>query len=475
MADYDVLVIGGGPGGYTAAIRAAQLGLKTGLVEREHLGGICSNWGCIPTKTLLHSASMLDQSRRFGDYGLDLEGPVSPNIDAMIERSRGVAERMAGGVAVLLRKNKVDVIWGEARLVGAGEVEVLAMQKPAVKPQAPKPKGVKPAGRYTADHIVLATGARPRSLPGLEPDGERIWTYFEALKPAAIPDSLIIVGSGAIGIEFASFYASVGAEVTIVELEERILPAEDAEISLFMRKALEKRGIAVRTGVAAEAVKNGKSGVSITLAAGDTITAERVISAVGVVANTEGLELEGAGVDLSDGVVAIDEFGRTTAPGIWAIGDVTGAPMLAHKAEHQARSCAEAIAGQAAHGLERGRIPRCTYCDPQVASVGLTEAQAVDAGRDIRVGTFPFLANGKAIAMGADQGLAKVVFDAGSGELLGAHLAGPEVTEIIQGFVTAMQMEATEAELFDVVYPHPTISEVLKEAALAAFGRAVNI
>ncbi|GKY89600.1 dihydrolipoyl dehydrogenase [Sinisalibacter aestuarii] len=475
MADYDIIIIGGGPGGYTAAIRAAQLGLKTAVVEREHLGGICSNWGCIPTKALLRSAEMMTHAAHFEDFGITLTGKVKPDIARVVARSRGVAERMAGGVAMLLRKNKVDVIWGEARLAGGGIVEVAEPARPAQEPQAPRPKGIKPAGRYSADHIVLATGARPRVLPGIEPDGDRIWTYFEALKPAHLPKSLIVVGSGAIGVEFASFYAAMGTEVTVVEVLDRILPAEDAEISAFMEKALGKRGIAFRTGARVEAVKAGKSAVSVTLTGGETLKAERLISAAGIVANTEGLGLEEAGVALDGGIVRVDAAGRTSAAGIWAIGDITGAPMLAHKAEHEAMICVETIAGGAPHALDRSRIPGCTYCDPQVASIGLTEAAAREGGHAVRVGTFPFLGNGKAIAMGEDQGMAKVIFDADTGELLGAHLAGAEVTELIQGFATAMALETTEAELFDVVFPHPTISEVMKEAALAAFGRAINI
>ncbi|MHA7875228.1 dihydrolipoyl dehydrogenase [Roseivivax sp.] len=475
MADYDILVIGGGPGGYTAAIRAAQLGFKAAVVEREHLGGICSNWGCIPTKAMLRSAEVLGQMRHAADFGLSLSGDVSPDIAAIASRARGIAERMNGGVGMLLRKNKVDVIWGEARLTGPGQVSVGVPGKAPCAPQAPKPRGVKPEGDYTARHIVLATGARPRVIPGLEPDGERIWTYFEALKPEAVPKRLAIVGSGAIGVEFASFYAAMGSEVTVVEMVDRILPAEDAEVSDFMRKALEKRGIAFRTGAAITGSKLTKSGVTLTLGEGETLKVDRVISAAGVVANTEGLGLEALGLTLENGVVPTSGAGRTSVPGLYAIGDITGAPMLAHKAEHEAALCIEAIAGEPGPELNRSRIPACTYCDPQVASIGLTEAQAEAAGHALRVGRFPFLANGKAIAMGEDQGMAKVIFDADSGELLGAHLAGPEVTELIQGFAMAMELEATEAEIIDTVVPHPTISEVMKEAVMAAFGRAVNI
>ena len=475
MADYQVLIIGGGPGGYTAAIRAAQLGLKVAVVEREHLGGICSNWGCIPTKALLRSAEMLSHARHMAEFGITLSGEATPDIAAIVTRSRGIAERMAGGVAMLLRKNKVDVIWGEAQITGPGAVEVSDPSRAAQEPQAPRPRGVKAAGHYTADNIVLATGARPRALPGITPDGDRIWTYFEALKPGAIPASLIIVGSGAIGVEFASFYAAMGCEVTVVEAEDRILPAEDADVSAFMLKALGKRGIAFHTGAMVETVSTGADGVSVTLKGGETLSAERLLSAAGVVANTEGLGLEAIGLSPEKGILTVDGAGRTGVPGVWAIGDITGAPMLAHKAEHEGIICVEAIAGNAPHAMKRERIPGCTYCDPQVASIGLTEAAAKSAGHEIRVGTFPFVGNGKAIALGEDQGMAKVIFDAGSGELLGAHLAGPEVTELIHGFATAMELETTEAELFDVVFPHPTVSEVIKEAALAAFGRAINI
>ncbi|MBV0911040.1 dihydrolipoyl dehydrogenase [Anianabacter salinae] len=475
MADYDILVIGGGPGGYTAAIRAAQLGLKAAVVEREHLGGICSNWGCIPTKAMLRSAEMLTHMQHASDFGISLSGKATPDIAAIVKRSRGIAERMNGGVAMLLRKNKVDVIWGQARLTAPGTVEVGAADKPAVEPQAPAPKGVKLHGTYTAAHVIIATGARPRVLPGLDPDGDRIWTYFEALKPSSVPKSLAIIGSGAIGVEFASFYAAMGTEVTVIEMVDRILPAEDAEVSAFMQKALEKRGIAFRTGTKIEAAKTGKKDVTLSLAGGDTLTVERVISAAGVVANTEGLGLESIGLTLENGLIPTTGAGATSVAGLYAIGDITGAPMLAHKAEHEAALCVEAIAGEAVHPLNRNRIPGCTYCDPQVASIGLTEAQATDSGRKVRIGRFPFLANGKAIAMGEDQGMAKVIFDADTGELIGAHLAGPEVTELIHGFATAMELETTEAEIIDTIYPHPTISEVMKEAVMAAYGRAMNI
>ncbi|SPJ26044.1 dihydrolipoyl dehydrogenase [Palleronia abyssalis] len=475
MADYDIIVIGGGPGGYTAAIRASQLGLKAAVVEREHLGGICSNWGCIPTKAMLRSAEILTHIRDADAFGLDLSGTVTPNVEAIVKRSRGIAERMNGGVAMLLKKNKVDVIWGQAKLTSPGTVEVGAPDKAACEPQPPAPKQTKPHGTYTAAHVIISTGARPRVLPGLEPDGDRVWTYFEALKPAEIPESLAIVGSGAIGIEFASFYAAMGTDVTVVEMVDRILPAEDDEVSAFMRTALEKRGIAFRTGTKINGANVGKDGVTLTLDGGDTIEVERVISAAGVVANTEGLGLEDLGITVERGLIATTGAGRTSVAGVYAIGDVTGAPMLAHKAEHEGALCVEAIAGDAVHPLNKDRIPACTYCDPQVASIGPTEAQAKADGRNLKVGKFPFLANGKAITLGEAQGMAKVIFDADTGELLGAHLVGPEVTELIHGFATAMELESTEAEIFDTIYPHPTISEVLKEAAMAAFGRAVNV
>ncbi|MDF3608070.1 dihydrolipoyl dehydrogenase [Paracoccus sp. DMF-8] len=476
--DFDVIVVGGGPGGYVAAIRAAQLGLKTALVEREHLGGICSNWGCIPTKALLKSAEILTHARHAADYGVSIEGAVTGDLSAMIKRARGVAERMAGGVGMLMRKNRVTVIWGQARLDGAGAVTV---QDAAPHPRnagVTAPKAAQGAGRYSAKHIILATGARPRALPGLEPDGDRVWSYFDALAPKAQPDHLLIIGSGAIGIEFAGFYAALGVKVTVVEAADRILPAEDAEISAFARQQFERQGIAFRTGATVGRLDRTPDGVTAHLQAADqdsAIAVSHVLVAAGVQPNSEYLGLEQAGVALDRGFVRIDATCSTNIPGIHAIGDLAGGPMLAHKAEHEAVICVEAIAGLHPHALNRDRIPGCTYCDPQIASVGMTEARAREAGMDIAVGKFPFLANGKAIALGADQGFVKVVFDRQTGELLGAHMIGAEVTEMIQGFVLAMDLESTDQELAEAVFPHPTISETMKEAVLAAMGRAINI
>ncbi|MCJ1901036.1 dihydrolipoyl dehydrogenase [Paracoccus versutus] len=479
MQDYDVIVVGAGPGGYVAAIRAAQLGLKTAIVEREHLGGICSNWGCIPTKALLKSAEALETARRAADYGVRVTGEVEADLAAMVERSRGVAGRMAGGVAMLMRKNRIAVIWGKARLDGPGAVTVEPAQPHPRNAAARPPKGVLGAGRYTARHVILATGARPRVLPGLEPDGRRVWTYFEALAAPELPSHLLVVGSGAIGIEFASFFAALGAQVTVVEAAGRILPAEDAEIADFARQQFARRGIAFHTGCTVTQLDRGAEGVTATLRDGKgethSIEARHVMVAAGVEPNSEDLGLAEAGVALERGFVRTDALGRSNVAGIHAIGDLAGGPMLAHKAEHEAVICVEAIAGQNPHALNRDRIPGCTYCDPQIASVGLTEERARAEGRDIAVGKFPFLANGKAIALGAEQGLVKVIHDRRTGELLGAHMVGAEVTEMIQGFVLAMELETTDRELAEAVFPHPTLSETMKEAVLAAMGRAINI
>ncbi|HEY8595696.1 MAG TPA: dihydrolipoyl dehydrogenase [Devosiaceae bacterium] len=478
MATYDVIIIGGGPGGYTAAIRAAQLGLKTALVEREHLGGICLNWGCIPTKALLRSAEVFTHMRHARDYGLKAE-TFSFDIADVVKRSRGVAGQLVSGVGFLMKKNKIDVIWGEATITKPGEVVVATPKKPAVEPQQPRPKAVLPEGTYTAKNIVVATGARPRVLPGIEPDGDRIWTYFDAMKPKAMPKSLLVMGSGAIGIEFASFYHAMGADVTVVELLPQIMPVEDQEISALARKRFEKRGIRILTDTKVTKVEKNKDGVvaHVELKNGqaEKISAEKLISAVGVQGNVENLGLETVGVKVDRGIIAVDAHGRTNVPGIFAIGDVAGPPMLAHKAEHEGVICVETIAGQKVHGLDKGKIPGCTYCDPQVASVGLTEAKAKEAGREIRVGRFPFIGNGKAIALGEPDGLVKTIFDAKTGELLGAHMIGAEVTELIEGFVVAMNLETTEEELMHTVFPHPTLSEMMKESVLDAYGRALNI
>jgi dihydrolipoamide dehydrogenase len=466
---FDVIVIGSGPGGYVTAIRAAQLGLRTAIVERSFLGGICSNWGCIPTKALLRSAEIFHYLRHAKDYGLSAD-TVSFDTAAVIKRSRGVAGRMNAGVGFLMKKNKITVIWGEATIDAPGKITVKASQMQA-------PKDAAGPGSYQAKHIIIATGARPRALPGLEPDKKLIWTYFEAMNPDRMPKSVPVVGSGAIGIEFASFYRTMGADVTVVEVLPQILPVEDAEISAFARKAFEKQGIRIVTGAKVTKLDKKSDGLTAAVDAGGKtvqITVDRVISAVGVVGNIEGFGLEKLGVKTDRGCIAIDEFCRTNVPGIYAIGDVAGPPMLAHKAEHEGVICVEAIKGLHPHPMDKRMIPGCTYCHPQVASVGLTEQAAKEKKLNIRVGRFPFVGNGKAVALGEDQGMAKVIFDKKSGQLLGAHLVGAEVTELIQGFVVAMNLETTEEELMHTIFPHPTISETMKEAVLDAYGRAVN-
>ncbi len=475
---YDILIIGGGPGGYVAAIRAAQLGSKTAVVEREHLGGICLNWGCIPTKALLRSAEIYHYAQHPEAYGLKIEGKVSFDPAAVVKRSRGVSAQLNGGVAFLLKKNKVDVIWGEATISKVGEVTVGASSKPVVQPQNPVPKGVLGAGTYQAKHIIVSTGARPRVLPGIEPDGKLIWTYFEAMVPTTFPKSLIVMGSGAIGIEFASFYATMGCEVTVVEVLPQIMPVEDAEIAAIARKRFEKQGIKIMTSTKVVKVEKGANDVTCTVeddkGVKQSLRAERMISAVGVVCNTENLGLEKIGVKLDRGAVVTDGHGRTNVPGVYAIGDVAGPPMLAHKAEHEGVICVETIKGLHTHPMEKTMIPGCTYCHPQVASVGLTEAKAKEAGYTLKVGRFPFVGNGKAIALGEPDGLVKTIFDAKTGKLLGAHMVGAEVTELIQGYVIAMNCETTEEELMHTVFPHPTLSEMMHEAVLDAYGRVIH-
>jgi len=474
---YDILIIGSGPGGYVTAIRAAQLGLKTGIVEREHLGGICLNWGCIPTKALLRTAEIFHYMQHAKDYGLSAQG-VAYDPAAVVQRSRTVSGRLNGGVGGLMKKNKVDVIWGEATIAKPGEVVVAAPKKPAMQPQHPQPRGTLPAGTYQAKHVIVATGARPRVLPGIEPDGKLIWTYFEAMVPPAIPKSLVVIGSGAIGIEFASFYRTMGAEVTVVEVLPQILPVEDGEIAAFARKRFEKQGIKILTGAKVTKVEKTGNGIVATVDDGkatQTIAAERLISAAGVVGNVENLGLEKLGVTIERGTIVIDEYGRTNVPGLYAIGDVAGPPMLAHKAEHEGVICVEAIKGLHPHAMDKAMIPGCTYCQPQVASVGLTEAKAKEQGIEIRVGRFPFVGNGKAIALGEPEGLVKTIFDKRTGKLLGAHMVGAEVTELIQGFVIAMNLETTEEELIHAVFPHPTLSEMMHESVLDAFGRVIHM
>lgn len=477
--NYDVIIIGSGPGGYVTAVRSAQLGFKTAIVEREHLGGICLNWGCIPTKALLRSAEIMHYSDHLKDYGLKLDGKVAVDTAAVVDRSRKVSLRLNGGVAFLMKKNKVDVIWGEAKLSKPGEIVVSKTAKKAMEPQPPVPKGVKGEGTYTAKHIILATGARPRALPGIEPDGKLIWTYFEAMVPKEMPKSLLVMGSGAIGIEFASFYRTMGAEVTVVELLPAVMPVEDAEVSKFAQKQFEKQGMKII--LEAKVTKVEKSANSVTAHVEmkdgkvEKITADRMISAVGVQGNIENLGLEALGVKTERGCIVVDGYGKTNVPGIYAIGDVAGPPMLAHKAEHEGVVCVEKIANfPGVHAIDKLKIPGCTYCNPQVASVGLTEAKAKAGGKDIRVGRFQFAANGKAIALGEDQGFVKTIFDKKTGQLLGAHMVGAEVTELIQGFVVAMNLETTEEELMHTIFPHPTLSEMMKESVLDAYGRALN-
>jgi dihydrolipoamide dehydrogenase len=467
---FDIIIIGSGPGGYVTAIRAAQLGFKTAIVERDYLGGICLNWGCIPTKALLRSAEIYHYMQHPKDYGLAAEN-VTYDPAAVVKRSRVVSKRLNDGVGFLMRKNKVTVIWGEAVIEAPGKVTVKASKNEA-------PKGALGPDAYLAKHIILATGARPRVLPGLEPDKKLIWTYFEAMVPERMPKSLLVVGSGAIGMEFASFYRTFGAEVMVVEILPQILPAEDAEISAFARKQFEKQGIKILTDAKVAKLDKKADGVTATIegkGGTQTLTVERVISAVGVVGNIENLGLEKVGVKTERGAIVVDALNRTNVPGIYAIGDVAGPPLLAHKAEHEGVICVEAIKGLNPHPMDKRLIPGCTYCSPQIASVGLTEQAAKEKKLDVRVGRFPFVGNGKAIALGEDQGLVKVIFDKKTGALLGAHMVGAEVTELIQGYVVAMNLETTEEELIHTVFPHPTLSEMMKEAVLDAYGRALNI
>ena len=472
MADtsFDVIIIGSGPGGYVAAIRAAQLGFKTAIIEKAYLGGICLNWGCIPTKALLRSAEIYHYMQHAKDYGLSADN-VSYDPKAVVQRSRGVSKRLNDGVGFLMKKNKVAVIWGNAVIDAPGKITV-------TKSDVEAPKGALGEGAYQAKHIILATGARPRVLPGLEPDKKLVWTYFEAMVPDKMPKSLLVVGSGAIGIEFASFFHTMGADVTVVEVLPQILPVEDAEIAGLARKRFEKQGIKILSSTKVTKLEKKSDSVVATIDDGkkpQAVEFDRVISAVGVVGNIENLGLEKLGVKTELGCVVIDGYGKTNIPGIYAIGDVAGPPMLAHKAEHEGVVCVEAIKGLHPHPTDKDLIPGCTYCNPQIASVGLTEARAKEGGREIRVGRFPFVGNGKAIALGEDQGLVKVIFDKKTGQLLGAHMIGAEVTELIQGYVVAMNLETTEEELMHTVFPHPTLSEMMKEAVLDAYGRVLNI
>ena len=465
--NFDVIVIGGGPGGYVAAIRASQLGMKAAVVEREHLGGICLNWGCIPTKALLRSSEIYHILHNLDAYGFAAKD-ISYDVSKVVKRSRGVAKQLSGGVGHLLKKNKVAVIDGHGKLNGVqGGLRKVAVTKDG-----------KPVGDLTAKHVILATGARARSLPGLEPDGKTVWTYKEAMVPEALPKSLLVIGSGAIGIEFASFYNDMGADVTVVEVMDRVLPVEDADISAFAKKAFEKQGIKIRTSAKVAKLEKTAKGAKSTIEAGgktETLEVEKVILAVGIVGNVENIGLEGTKVKVDRAHVVTNEWLETGEPGVYAIGDLVGAPWLAHKASHEGVLCVEKIAGvKGVHPLKVTNIPGCTYCRPQVASVGLTEAKAKEAGHTVKVGKFPFIGNGKAIALGEPEGLVKTVFDAKTGELLGAHMIGAEVTELIQGYGIAKTMETTEAELMHTVFPHPTLSEMMHESVLDAYGRAIH-
>ncbi len=464
MADtkFDLIVVGGGPGGYTAAIRASQLGMKTAIVERENLGGICLNWGCIPTKALLRTAEVYHLMQQAKDFGLKADN-VGFDLDAVVKRSRGVASQLNGGVKHLMKKNKVTVFDGHAKLAGKGKINISA--------------GGKTVADLTAKNIILATGARARELPGLEADGELVWTYRHAMVPKALPKTLLVIGSGAIGIEFASFFQTLGSKVTVVEVLDRVVPVEDAEISALAQKQFEKQGMTIKTKASVKKLKKGKNNVTATIEQNgktETATFDRVISAVGIVGNVEDIGIENTKIKVEKTHVVIGPYCETDEPGIYAIGDLCGPPWLAHKAGHEAVICVEKIAGLNPHPLDTSGIPGCTYCHPQIASVGLTEQAAKDKGYKIRVGRFPFMANGKAIALGDANGLVKTIFNEKTGELLGAHMIGPEVTEMIQGYAVAKTLETTEQELMHTVFPHPTLSEMMHESVLDAYGRAIN-
>ncbi len=466
---YDLIVLGSGPGGYVAAIRAAQLGLKVAIVERENLGGICLNWGCIPTKALLRSAEVFHQMKHAKDYGLAADN-ITADLAAVVARSRGVAKQLNQGVTHLMKKNKITVHMGSGKLLAPGKLEVTS------------DKGIE---TLDAKHIIVATGARARDLPFAKADGERIWTYRHAMTPKEMPSKLLVIGSGAIGIEFASFYNDLGAEVTVVEMLDRVVPVEDADVSSFLEKALTKQGMKILTGAGVESITTSASGVKAKIKGKDGAVTEgnfsHVIVAVGIAPNTESIGLETLGITAERGIIAIDPYGRTNVKGVWAIGDVTPGPWLAHKASHEGVTAAEAIAQELGnkdvhpHAMDRGNIPGCTYCHPQIASVGMAEAKAKEAGYAVKVGNFPFIGNGKAIALGEAEGFIKTVFDAKTGELLGAHMIGAEVTELIQGYVVGKTLETTEAELMQTVFAHPTLSEMMHESVLAAYGRAIHI
>ena len=459
---FDMVVIGAGPGGYVAAIRGAQLGLKVAIVEREHMGGICLNWGCIPTKALLRSSEVFHLMHRAKEFGLKAEG-IGYDLDAVVARSRAVSKQLNGGVGHLLKKNKVKAIMGEATITGKGKISV---------------KTDKGTEELTAKNIILATGARARELPGLEADGDLVWTYKTALTPPRMPKKLLVIGSGAIGIEFASFYNTLGADTTVVEVMDRVLPVEDAEISAFAKKQFVKQGMKIMEKTMVKKLDRAKGKVTAHIEANGKVTTQEfdtVISAVGIVGNVENLGLEALGVKIDRTHVVTDEFCRTGVDGLFAIGDVAGAPWLAHKASHEGVMVAELIAGQNAHPVKPETIAGCTYCHPQVASVGYTEAKAKELGYDINVGRFPFIGNGKAIALGEPEGMVKTIFDAKTGELLGAHMVGAEVTELIQGYVVGRKLETTEEDLMETVFPHPTLSEMMHESVLDAYGKAIHM
>ena len=461
---FDLIVVGGGPGGYVAAIRAAQLGLKTAVVEREHMGGICLNWGCIPTKALLRTSEVYGLIKHADAYGLSVKD-VSFDPKKIVERSRKVASQLSNGVSMLMKKNKITVFDGTAKLAGAGKLAVAMKDKSNAT--------------LSYKNVILATGARARQLPGLETDGKLVWSYKEAMVPPEFPKSLLVIGSGAIGIEFASFYRTMGAEVTVCEVLDRILPVEDAEVSAFAKRAFEKQGMKILTSATVSNLKKGANNVTATITVGDKaqeITVDRVISAVGIVGNVENIGLEGTKVKVEKTHIVIDQWGFTGEPNVYAIGDVAGPPWLAHKAMHEGVLVVEKIAGKkGVHPMKTENIPGCTYCQPQVASIGLTEAAAKAKGLELKVGKFPFIGNGKAIALGEPEGFIKTIFDARTGELLGAHMIGAEVTELIQGYSIAKTLETTEAELLATVFPHPTLSEMMHESVLAAYGRTLHI
>ncbi len=463
MSNYELIVLGSGPGGYVAAIRAAQLGLKVAIVERENLGGICLNWGCIPTKALLRSAEIYHYMQHAGDYGLTAAN-ISADIDAVVKRSRGVAKQLNQGVTHLMKKNKITVQIGDGKLLAANTLSVTKDGK---------------TEELTAKNIIIATGARAHDLPFAPADGERIWTYRHAMVPPEIPKKLLVIGSGAIGIEFASFYNDMGADVTVVEMLDRIVPVEDADVSAFLEKALTKQGMTIMTGAGVESLKATATGVSASIKGkdGKVVASEftHCIVAIGIVPNTENIGLEALGVEMDRGFLKTDVNCRTNVPGLWAIGDITAPPWLAHKASHEGVIAAETIAGGHPHAMEPLNIPGCTYCHPQVASVGLTEAKAKEAGYEVKVGNFPFMGNGKAIALGEAEGFIKTVFDAKTGELLGAHMVGAEVTELIQGYTIGKTAELVEADFMHTVFPHPTLSEMMHESVLGAYGKMLHM